>query len=57
MKKTVAILFLFFITYTTFSNVEEVKQDSIKYTISKDDCVLAMIDSVLADKYYNAFGF
>lgn len=57
MKKPLLLFSFLFLILTSFSATEEVKKDSIKYTIAPDDAVLVMIDSVLADKYYNAFGF
>jgi len=39
------------------NKVETKNVDSIQYQIAKDDEVLMMIDQLMHDKYYNAFGF
>jgi len=56
MKK--AFLFIFSIlSIVQASYASETKKDSIKYSISADDAVLAMIDSAMANRCFNAFAF
>ena len=57
--RTALALFTFIFTLSTFaSNDGEVKNtDSIKYEIASDDAVLIMIDSLMADRFYNCFRY
>jgi len=58
MRK-ISLSFLILFGFNSFAtNVNEVKEsDSIKYQIAKDDAVLAMIDSLMADRYFNCFRY
>ena len=57
MKKTLFLFLIFSSYFVSASNELKEKKDSIVYEITPDDGVLAMIDSLLANQYYNAFGF
>lgn len=58
MKYKLCLVSLLFSAVFSQASVSEVKEsDSINYSIAADDQVLSMIDKMLADKYYNAFGF
>lgn len=52
------LLFCLIIPCIAFSNSPESKKtDSIKYSIAVDDQILGMIDSLMANRYYNSFGY
>jgi membrane-bound lytic murein transglycosylase D len=57
MSKLLFLATLLF-TVSSFASVNETKEtDSIEYTISPDDAVLVMIDSLMMDKHYNCFRY
>jgi len=53
MRKSI----FFFFSFLILCNVNAKETDTLNYEVSADDAVLQMIDSMLANKYYNAFGF
>lgn len=58
MRNTFLLFITLFSTSLFAINDSEVKNtDSIEYKIAADDAVLVMIDSLLADKFYNCFRY
>jgi membrane-bound lytic murein transglycosylase D len=56
MKNTFFLAFSV-LSISAMAAISEVKKDSISYTIAEDDAVLAMIDSAMTNRCYNAFAF
>lgn len=48
---------IYFLCLSLFVFSSSKESDSLKYEIAPDDAVLNMIDTLLANRYYNAFGF
>ena len=57
MKKALFLLFTICSISSIAGTFESKESDSIKYSISPDDKVLTMIDSLMAERYYERFGF